>query len=194
MAKLVDAQVSEACGRNPVLVRVQSSALKKNLMEILDIVDHNDCIIAQMPRGSLEIDVGVYFRTVNVFIENEHGQLWIPRRTAHKEMFPLALDFSAGGCVSSGESYEQAFAREVQEELNLDVTTVSYTHKGYFKPQVTGSSCFMHVYVIHSNQVPNYNPDDFLHYYWLTPQELRAKIDSGDKFKSDLPRVLRQLY
>jgi len=89
--------------------------------ELLDLVNEFDQVIGQEYRSNVYKNQLKYTRVVNAFIVNSKGQLWIPRRTAHKELFPSALDVSVGGHVSASENYETAFWREAQEELGLDI-------------------------------------------------------------------------
>src|SRR3990167_1715083 len=89
--------------------------------EYLDLVDDNDIVIGKKKRSEVYAEHLSNFRVVNAFVINTKGELWIPRRAAHKRVFPLCLDMSMGGHVETGDSYEQAFARETREELNIDV-------------------------------------------------------------------------
>ncbi len=164
--------------------------------EYLDLVDGNDVVIASRPRSEIYAENLSNFRVINAFLINSKGQLWIPRRTAHKSIFPLALDFSAAGHVSSGDTYDGTFAKEVQEELNVDVTAVPWRTLGYLKPQAFGErpKQFMQVYEMQSDAVPQYNPDDFLEYFWLTPQEVIERIAGGDYAKEDLPLLIKKYY
>jgi isopentenyldiphosphate isomerase len=162
--------------------------------ELLDIVDEQDQVIGQMMRSQVYAKKMSNFRAVNVFIQNDKGQLWIPRRVATKRVFPLCLDASAAGHVASGETYEQAFVREVMEELAIDVTRVPWTYMGKTVPHQHNTSAFSEVYCIPSNEVPNYNSQDFFEYYWLTPQELIARIEAGDTSKGDLPKLVRLFF
>ena len=130
---------------------------------------------------------------VNAFLVNNAGQLWIPRRTATKRIFPLCLDMSVAGHVTSGEDYLTAFRRELYEELNLVLDDVDWKLIGHLTPHQHGMSAFMNVYEIRANQVPDYNRDDFIEYYWLYPHEVITRLNSGDKSKDDLPRLVRHL-
>ena len=65
--------------------------------EILDIVDENDCVIGQKKRSEIYRQRLCNFRVVNAFVVNSLGQLWIPRRSAHKSIFPFCIDVSMGG-------------------------------------------------------------------------------------------------
>jgi len=161
--------------------------------EYLDLVDEDDRVVGKKLRADIYKEGLQNFRVVNVFLKNSKGQLWIPRRTAHKAVAPLALDFSASGHVSSGESYEEAFAKEVQEELNIDVTGVPYKELAYLTHK-DGFALYMKIFEIQSDSTPQYNPDDFTEAYWLTPKELVERIEKGDPAKTDIPTLVKRFY
>lgn len=162
--------------------------------EYLDLVDKNDIVIGRERRSLVYAQELANFRVINAFIKNSKGALWIPRRTATKRMFPLCLDVSVGGHVESGETYEQAFKRETEEEINLNLDTVSYHLLDYLTPHEHGVSAFMNVYEIRSEVAPNYNKDDFVEYLWSRPEQLIESIAQGEKAKSDLPKLVRIFY
>ncbi len=162
--------------------------------ELLDIVNNHDIVIATELRSVVYQQKMRHIRVVNAFIVNDKGQLWIPRRTATKELFPLGLDTSVGGHVQSSETYDQAFERELQEETGLILKESNCQVKAYLSPIEHNVSAFMTVYEIKSNQAPVYNPEDFCEYYWLTPAELIQKIEAGEPAKSDLIKLIKILY
>lgn len=162
--------------------------------EILSLVDLHDQEIGQMPRSEIYQQKLSNFRVVNAFLLDDNGRLWIPRRTKNKKLFPLCLDASMGGHVVAGENYKEALARELKEELNLEITDFSYQMIGKLTPHAHGTSAFMEVYVIRTNQAPNFNPNDFCEYFWLTPQELLQKLAAGDQSKGDLPKIIEHLF
>ena len=135
----------------------------------------------------------LYFRAVNAFICNDQNQLWIPRRHADKKIFPLALDCSVSGHVSSGEEYDAAFERETAEEVNIDITKVPYKKIARLTPITHNVVAFMWVYIIYSNEAPHFNTDDFSEYYWLTPDELIARLQAGEYAKSDLMAIVQDV-
>jgi isopentenyldiphosphate isomerase len=158
--------------------------------EILDLVDENDNIIGRIKRSDAYAADLHNFRVINVFLQNKEGQLWIPRRTACKKLYPLYLDASVGGHVSSGETYEQAFIRESQEEIGIDIRNFKYQDLGQFVPHKHGVSAFMHVYTFFYHKVHTFNEEDFVEYFWLTPAELKIRLQKGDHAKTDLPILL----
>lgn len=163
--------------------------------EFLDLVDHQDRVIGKLERAQVYAQGFHNFRVINAFLINEQGQLWVPRRTAHKRLFPLHLDVSVGGHVSSGETYEEAFAREMQEEIGIALSDVCYKDLGLLTPHQHGVSAFMHVYTFFYEQVPPYNTNDISEYYWFYPHELMKKITSAsDKAKGDIPFLLNYFF
>ncbi len=162
--------------------------------EYLDLVDSSDKVIGRKLRSEVYAEGLSNFRVINAFVINSKGELWIPRRTAKKRVFPLCLDMSVGGHVESGETYEQAFRRETEEELSIDIDKVRYRFLGHLNPHNHDISAFMNVYEIEMDQTPNYNKEDFIEYFWLTPQALLDKLKGGDTSKDDLPKLIHKFY
>lgn len=165
-----------------------------NSEEILDLVDDRDQVIGTKSRSEIYKQDLKNYRVVNAFIVNSLGKIWIPRRSASKRLFPLGLDMSMGGHVESGENYDQAFERELKEELNIDSRETPHSLLGHLNPKDDGVSSFMNVYEIKSDKVPDYNQEDFIEYFWLTPEEVLQKLASEEKSKDDLPKLIKKFY
>ena len=162
--------------------------------ELLDLVDEQDRVIGAMRRSEVYARGLHNIRVVNLFIKNSKGELWIPRRTAHKRSYPLYLDMSMGGHVEHGETYEETFVRELKEELNIDAAECDARLLGYLTPQAHDVHAFMKVWEIQQDQAPRYNPDDFVEYFWLTPVAFFHRLAEGEKSKSDLPKLVHIFY
>lgn len=162
--------------------------------EYLDLVNERDEVIGRKLRSEIYAEKLLNFRVVNAFLINLKGELWIPKRSHHKPLFPGCLDMSMGGHVESGETYDQAFKRELQEELNLNADDLSWKVRAHLHPQYDKVSVFMQVYEIYTDLAPKYNPDEFIESFWIQPAKLLQKIEEGTPSKSDLPILIRRLY
>ncbi|NJR60868.1 MAG: NUDIX domain-containing protein [Cyanobacteria bacterium CRU_2_1] len=163
--------------------------------EWLDIVDENDRVVGQQWRSEVYRQGLPNFRVINAFVVNAQGQLWIPRRTAHKRIFPNGLDFSVAGHVEHGEGYDEAFARELKEELNWDLAAVSYCQLGYLSPYTDDVPAFMTVYEIQSDETPAYNSNDFSDSSWFSPSALLEQlIRETHPAKPSLAKLVQRFY
>jgi isopentenyldiphosphate isomerase len=158
--------------------------------ELLDIVDCNDRVIGQKYRSEIYAKNLSNFRVINAFLVNSKKEVWIPRRSSNKKLFPLCLDASVGGHVAAGESYDQAFARELQEELNIDASQISYHLLAKLTPHEHQVSAYMHLYLIMSDQTPLYNTHDFVNADWYSISQLKKLIQQGEPAKGDLPKLI----
>lgn len=133
--------------------------------EYLDLVDENDVVIGKKLRSEIYAEKLSNYRVANAFIVNSKGEMWIPRRTADKKIYPSCLDMSVGGHVESGEGYDETFKREVAEELNIDTDKVECRLLGHLTPKNAGVSSNMNLYEIKMDEAPDYNKDDFVEYF-----------------------------
>ncbi|MFI8086789.1 NUDIX domain-containing protein [Streptomyces sp. NPDC086080] len=86
--------------------------------EIIDIVDENDRVVGQSPRGEAYAR-GLRHRCAFVLVRDARGRVFVHRRTATKLVFPSLYDMFVGGVVGAGEGYDEAALREAEEELGV---------------------------------------------------------------------------
>jgi 8-oxo-dGTP pyrophosphatase MutT (NUDIX family) len=86
--------------------------------ELLDIVDEEDRVVGQAPRGEAYARK-LRHRCVFVSARDAEGRVFVHRRTPDKLVFPSLYDMFVGGVVGAGESYEDAALREAEEELGV---------------------------------------------------------------------------
>lgn len=160
--------------------------------EILDVVDDWDQVISKLERSKI-YQKNLGFRVINAFLVNDLQKIWIPRRSPTKKLMALHLDASVGGHVGAGETYDEAFARELQEELNLNLAHQQYKLIAKLNPKEHAVTAHMQVYVIYTNTFPDYNRNDFIEAHWLSQTEVQELIRRGEPMKSDLPALIATL-
>ncbi len=94
--------------------------MKNDPNEPLPVVDEGDRLIGTAPRWRIHAE-GLLHRAVHVLLLDGQGRLYLQRRSAYKDTHPHKWTSSASGHVDPGESYQAAAARELQEELGLDL-------------------------------------------------------------------------
>jgi len=162
--------------------------------ELLDLVDHDDRVIGQKLRSEVHAKKLINYRLVGGMVVNRKRELWIPRRTMHKQLLPGYLATSMGGHVAAGETYSIAFERELEEELYLKLAELSYKPLGLLTPHQHGINAFTMMYEILLDEVVTYNKNDFSEGFWLTPQQFFDRVKNGEKSGTILKRVIELFY
>jgi isopentenyldiphosphate isomerase len=161
--------------------------------EQLDLVDGTDTKIGTIWRSQLPSLVdngGRYVRTACAFIRNQHGEYWIPRRTADKRIVPSGLDFSMSEHMDVDESYVDAAVRGFNEELAMDIRPHQLRLLGMLGP-VPKAPYFAALYLHETNVTPDYNPADFQDARWMTPEATIATVKEGTAAKDLLVPALK---
>lgn len=68
-------------------------------------------------------------RSVQIFVYNSKGELYIQKRSKNKSRYPSYFCASVAGHVEPGESYRQAAIREIKEELGLKIENLKFITK-----------------------------------------------------------------
>ena len=97
---------------------VQPGAAQSSQGEIFDVVDAEDRVIRQEPRGVVHAR-DLWHRAVHIFVFNAAGELFLQKRSPWKDKCPGKWDSSAAGHLDSGEDYAAAARRELTEELGV---------------------------------------------------------------------------
>jgi 8-oxo-dGTP pyrophosphatase MutT (NUDIX family) len=86
--------------------------------ELVDIVDENDVVIDTVTRRQMRAE-RLRHRAVFTAVQGTDGRLLVHQRSFDKDVRPGAWDICVGGVVGSGESYDVAAARELNEEIGV---------------------------------------------------------------------------
>ncbi len=95
--------------------------------EMVDIVDEEDAIIGKALRSEVIVKHLIH-RTAYVIIQDYFKRLLIQKRSESKKIFPGFWDLGISETLLSGESYETAAIRGLEEELGI---------QGYTKNELT---------------------------------------------------------
>ena len=162
--------------------------------ELLDLVDDNDCVIGQKKRSEIYAEKLKNYRLVGAVVVNNKGDFWVPRRAYHRTLLPGYLSTSMGGHVESGETYFQAFKRELKEELFLNLDTVVYRELGLLTPHKHNACAFVMMYEISCEEIAEFDTSEFCEAFWLKPDELAALIKQGEKCGSIMQQTIELFY
>jgi 8-oxo-dGTP diphosphatase len=119
--------------------------------------------------------------TACAFIHKE-GKLFLAKRAATKAFLPNKYEL-VGGHVEFGETLEQALAREIQEEIRLDVIIERPFHAfTYLAKDETEHVVEIDYFARMKDESEeiHLNPEDHSEYHWITEEEIDQYLDPED--------------
>ncbi|MDD5721068.1 MAG: NUDIX domain-containing protein [Candidatus Pacebacteria bacterium] len=115
-------------------------------MEYLDICDSEGNLTGQKELKTKVHELGLWHRSVHIWIVNSKGELLIQKRSPLVSNHPNEWDISSAGHVSAGERDIVSALREIKEEIGLkflredliQIGTVKQTSKreGYINNEI----------------------------------------------------------
>src|SRR5688572_17005539 len=85
---------------------------------IIDRVDEDDAVIGPISRQNIFREQAG-FRSLHLFVVNSKNELLLQRIAGAKERYPGFWGSSAAGYIFSGESYDEAAQRKLEQELGV---------------------------------------------------------------------------
>ncbi|WP_149823282.1 NUDIX hydrolase [Streptomyces tailanensis] len=143
--------------------------------EILDIVDENDQVIGQAPRGEVYAR-GMRHRAVFVLVRDGEGRIFVHRRTATKLVFPSLYDMFVGGVVGAGESYDGAALREAEEELGVSGLPRPVPLFKFLYDDGGGRSWWSAVYEVRCEVAVDPQVEEVAWYGFLSEEEVEGRL------------------
>ena len=90
--------------------------------EMLDLVDERGQTVGTARRADCHGDPSLAHRAVHVLVRNSEGDFFLQKRSRAKRIQPGRWDTSVGGHLATGEGYEAAARRELEEELGIKLS------------------------------------------------------------------------
>lgn len=149
--------------------------------EKLDIVDEDDNVVGQAPRGTAYAR-GLRHRCVFIEARDAQGRVFVHRRTPTKLVFPSRYDMFVGGVVGAGESYDDAALREAEEELGVSdlpqpVPLFTFLYTPEPVDGVPGGGWWSSVYEVRCTSPVRPQAEEVAWHTFLTDAELAERLD-----------------
>ena len=159
-------------------------------MEFLDVIDGEDRVVGHASREAIYRE-RLLHRIVHVMAVNGRGEIALQMRSPSVTFCPGHWCTSAGGHVRSCESYEEAAAREFQEELggsgSLERLSLDwYEGDGIRKRLATFRVLWDGPGVL--------NPREVSRLDFFRPEQILQRVRAGEPFHPELLFLLEQPF
>ncbi|MEU6820107.1 NUDIX domain-containing protein [Streptomyces atriruber] len=140
--------------------------------ELVERVDAQDRVLGVVSRREAVREAWLH-RVGSVVCRDGQGRFLVHRRAEHLSRFPGHHELGIGGAAGVGESYEQAAARELGEELGVRAAVrlrFKFLNRGGLSPYWMGVCDAL----LPGTVVPD--PGEVAWHGWLTEPELRQAL------------------
>ncbi len=162
-------------------------------LEILDVVDADDLVVGSMERGEIHRK-RLFHRSVHVFLIDPAGRIYLQKRSFEKQEHPGKWDSSASGHVDRGESYQEAAARELEEEIGVRASPDPVLKIRASEETGMEHSMLFRVGRRSTDPMPRPNPREILEGRFFDPGEIEQGLSSNPDAFSPSFRLLYGLY
>jgi len=109
------------------------------MAEFLDVYDANGKFIGSADRNVVHA-FALWHKTVHCWIVWD-GKMVFQRRSARLDTNPNKLYTTASGHISAGETIEQAFAREIEQEIGIVPQNPKFLEEFFFIKDIKKKDC-----------------------------------------------------
>ena len=175
-----------------------SSHVKPGGEEWFDVVDARDEVVGRATRREVHA-TGLWHRAVHILVFNRSGEVFLQRRSMLKDLSPGLWDSSASGHLDSGEGYDAAAARELQEEIGITVAPGTVPER-WFRLEACAETGweFVWVYRMRHDGPLTLDPLEIQYGEWVEPAVVGVRMarspgDYCSSFRLLWPRALALL-
>jgi isopentenyl-diphosphate delta-isomerase len=155
------------------------SAVKE---EWFDVVDEQDRVIGRELRSVVHAR-GLNHRAVHILLFNLKDEVFLQLRSPLKDNHPNVWDSSCSGHVDSGEDYDTAANRELEEELGISQFGKHLALIGKIDAREETGREFVHVYRGRHEGPFRLHPDEISEGRFFPSSEVRRALEeTPEKF------------
>jgi len=161
------------------------------MTEEMDIIDDNNVVLGKTTQEDI-YKRKLNHRIVHVFVVHpETGEVYFQKRAETKSFLPGYYCTSAGGHVQAGESYLQAAARELKEEIGLE-TPLQKVHSMIFISDQ--HKRFIEIFVTEATEGIHFADGEVSSGEWLALHTAHELVWKNEKIHPQLYSTFTWLY
>lgn len=147
--------------------------------ELFYWVDENDKVLGSITRSEAHSGSKKIHRSVTIAVLDEmKQQLLLQKRSAQKDTYPDCWAISVGGHVTYPDSYEEAAAREMQEELGIKAPLV-YNHTAFWHDDTEHEVMKVYQAFVSQHTPIAYDKDEISQVAWIQIDSLTSFIENN---------------
>ena len=144
---------------------------------LTQVSDDDERVLGPVARRRVHGDPALIHRAVHILVLNSEGRLLLQKRSLTKDTQPGKWDTSVGGHVGFGQSYEEAAAREAEEELGIRLEALEYLYFSRIRNAVESEN--IRTYLCRHDGPFLPQPDEIDEVRFWSAAEIEAALGTG---------------
>lgn len=155
---------------------------------LIDRVNDLDVVVSRISRGDA-LTSGATFRTVHVLVFDLDGRLLLQQLSGKRERHQLRWGSSVAAYLHAGEQYEDAAARRMREEINIEAP-ISW--QGKLQMNDGASKKWVGIFTSFADKLETFDETHIHDVEWRTVDMVRMDLDARpERFTPTFHRVFR---
>jgi len=159
--------------------------------EILDIINMDDQVIGQATREDVYAQKHMH-RIIHVIVRDSAGRFLLQIRSETVKYLPLHWSTAVGGHVQTGETYEAAAWRELEEEIGITGGELREVGKFLYEKD-DGLKKYLTIFELITDENIRVG-EEVSSTQFFTPEEAHKLINTHDKIHPELTFLWEKLY
>lgn len=163
--------------------------------EWFDLVDAEGRVVGRAPRGACHSRPGLLHPVVHLHLIDGRDRLFLQKRSPAKEIQPGKWDTAVGGHARSGETIEQALARETLEETGLSGLKAAALARYVWQSAV--ESELVYLFAARSDRQPRIDPAESTEGRFWKIAKIREALGKGmltPNFEFEFPILMKLVF
>lgn len=161
-------------------------------MEYLDIVNKQDEVIGRAEQSEI-YEKKLTHRIVHILIFNDRGEIALQLQSQNKKFCPLHWVSSAAGHVQTGETYEEAALRELEEEIGVNLPLIFLRKDLYLVSGQDNFFKFITAFKAVYNGPFEINPLEVEKVEYFSLATIKRMMERGEKIHPELKFLLTRI-
>lgn len=159
--------------------------------EILDIINMEDQVIGQATREDVYAEKHMH-RIIHVIVRDSAGRFLLQIRSETVKYLPLHWSTAVGGHVQTGETYEAAAWRELEEEIGITHGELREMGKFLYEKD-DGLKKYLTIFELITDEDIRVG-EEVSNTQFFTPEEAHGLITTHDKIHPELRFLWEKLF
>jgi isopentenyl-diphosphate delta-isomerase len=150
-----------------------------NDKEVFPLVNKKGQVVGQAARKECHQNPDLLHPATNIILFNQQGEVLLQQRSENKDLYPGQWTTSTSGHLKLEETYQQAAAREIKEELGIDYPVGKLQPLGKYLNRTAEETELVGFFAGIYNGGVDFNKEEINKIKWIDAEKLFKQLEQN---------------